>query len=206
MLKSLKIIIGNIKVFKIKSNFFLFSLLVFIFDFKLASGASDAPPFSLANTDFVVAISFFIFVGVLLYFKVPKIIINLLDKRANTIRSEIDDANKLLEEAKSLLAKSEREHKENIIKANEIINSAEKTGKKLLEVSKSDIKAAVNRRLEMAKKQIESNEKSILDSIRADIIDAAFKLAEESIEKKLDKNKSNQITKNAIDEIGSKLM
>ena len=64
----------------------------------------------------------------------------------------------------------------------------------------------MNRRLEMAKKQIESNEKSVLDSIRADIIDVAFKLAEESIEKKLDINKSNQITKNAIDEIGTKLM
>ncbi|GIS03641.1 MAG: hypothetical protein CM15mP106_0880 [Candidatus Neomarinimicrobiota bacterium] len=68
----------------------------------------------MANTDFVVAISFFIFVGVLVYFKVPRIVVNLLDKRANTIRKEIDDANKLLEEAKSLLAKSERQHKDNI--------------------------------------------------------------------------------------------
>ena len=77
----------------------------------IANSASDAPPFSLSNTDFVVAISFVIFIGILIYFKVPKIITGLLDKRSSSIRSEIDEANKLLEESKSLLAKSEREHK-----------------------------------------------------------------------------------------------
>ncbi|MFL2803142.1 MAG: hypothetical protein ACJ0DD_10400 [Paracoccaceae bacterium] len=149
--------------------------------------------------------SFFIFIGVLVYFKVPRIIINLLDKRSNTIRQEIDDANKLLEEAKSLLANSEREHKDNILKAKEIINSAEKTSKKLLEDSKLDIKFSVSRKLDMAKKQIEANEKKVLNSIRDEIIDSAFKLAEESINKKLDKNTSNQITKESIEEIGTKL-
>ena len=176
-----------------------------IFKFDLGNAASDAPPFSLANTDFVVAISFFIFIGVLVYFKVPRIIINLLDKRSNTIRQEIDDANKLLEEAKSLLANSEREHKDNILKAKEIINSAEKTSKKLLEDSKLEIKFAVSRKLDMAKKQIEANEKKVLNSIRDEIIDSAFKLAEESINKKLDKKTSNQITKESINEIGTKL-
>tara|TARA_A100001011_G_C14216561_1_gene802309 strand:+ start:783 stop:1400 length:618 start_codon:yes stop_codon:yes gene_type:complete len=189
-----------------KFYFLLTGIYFFVFDFKSANAASNAPPFSLANTDFVVAISFFIFIGILIYFKVPRIIINLLDNRANTIRSEIDEANKLLEEAKSLLAKSEREHKENILRAAEIIKSAENTSKKLLEDSKSDIKLAVARKLETAKKQIESNEKSVVNSIRAEIVEAAFKLAEETLVQKLDKNKSNQITKLAIEEIGSKLI
>ena len=95
----------------------IFTVLLSFFKLNLAYAASDAPPFSLANTDFVVAISFFIFLGVLVYFKVPSIINNLLDKRANIIRQEIDDAHKLLEEAKTLLAKSEREHKDNILKS-----------------------------------------------------------------------------------------
>ncbi len=183
----------------------IFTVLLSFFKLNLAYAASDAPPFSLANTDFVVAISFFIFLGVLVYFKVPSIINNLLDKRANIIRQEIDDAHKLLEEAKTLLAKSEREHKDNILKAKDIISSAEKTSKKLLEDSKLDIKVAVSRKLDIAKKQIEANEKKVLNSVRDEIIDTAFKLAEESINKKLDKNTTNQITKEAIDEIGAKL-
>ena len=193
------------KNFKIYYPFLILIIILTYFKVNLANAASDAPPFSLANTDFVVAISFFIFIGVLVYYKVPRIIINLLDKRANTIRQEIDDANKLLEDAKSLLAKSEREHKDNIFKAKEIIKSAEKTSKKLLEDSKLDIKFAVSRKLDMAKKQIEANEKKVLNSIRDEIIDSAFKLAEESINKKLDNNISNRIIKESIEEIGTKL-
>ena len=110
--------------------------------FNTGYAASDAPMFSLANTDFVVAIAFFIFLGVLIYFKVPRIIANLLDKRANTIRSEIDEAHKLLEDAKSLLAKLEREHKENIHKAQEIIEDAELNSKKMIQDSKSEMSRA----------------------------------------------------------------
>ena len=200
-----KIEIGN-KKFKTNYLFLFFIASITIFNFNLAKAASDAPPFSLSNTDFVVAISFCIFIGVLVYFKVPRIIVNLLDKRANTIRKEIDDANKLLEEAKSLLAKSEREHKDNILKAKEIISSAENTSKMLLEDSKSDIKLLVSRKLDMAKKQIEANEKKVLNSVRDEIIDLAFKLAEDDINKRLDKNTSNQVTKESINEIGSKLL
>jgi F-type H+-transporting ATPase subunit b len=140
------------KKFSICNLLLIFTVLLSCFKLNLAYAASDAPPFSLANTDFVVAISFFIFLGVLVYFKVPSIINNLLDKRANIIRQEIDDAHKLLEEAKTLLAKSEREHKDNILKAKDIISSAEKTSKKLLEDSKLDIKVAVSRKLDIAKK------------------------------------------------------
>ena len=200
-----KIEIGN-KKFKTNYLFLFFIASITIFNFNLAKAASDAPPFSLSNTDFVVAISFCIFIGVLVYFKVPRIIVNLLDKRANTIRKEIDDANKLLEEAKSLLAKSEREHKDNILKAKEIISSAENTSKMLLEDSKSDIKLLVSRKLDMAKKQIEANEKKVFNSVRDEIIDLAFKLAEDDINKRLDKNTSNQVTKESINEIGSKLL
>ena len=191
---------------KILINLFHYLFFIFLYSTNAANAASDAPPFSLKNTDFVVAIAFFIFIGVLIYFKVPKIIINLLDKRANTIRGEIEEASRLLEDAKSILAKSERDHKDNILKAEELIKSAETTSRKLLDDSKLEIKNAVARKLDMAKKQIENNEKNVLNSIRDEIIDAAFKIAEESIEKKLDIKTSEKITKQSINEISTKLL
>ena len=48
--------------------------------------------YSLSNTDFIVAISFFLFVGVLIKFKVPSILAGLLDKRAEGIQAELDEA------------------------------------------------------------------------------------------------------------------
>ncbi|MDG2355288.1 MAG: ATP F0F1 synthase subunit B [Paracoccaceae bacterium] len=167
--------------------------------------ASDAPMFSMANTDFVVAIAFVIFVGVLVYFKVPRIIGNLLDKRAGTIRNEIDEAHRLLEEAKTLLAKLEREHKENIEKAKNIVNDAELTSKKVLEDSKSEIKDAVARKLQMAERQIQTNEKEVIKSIKDDLIEAAFKEAQEQIEKKVDSNLANLVVEESVEEIKARL-
>jgi len=181
------------------------STLVSLFCFNPCFAASGAPMFSLANTDFVVAIAFVIFVGVLIYFKVPRVITNLLDNRAETIRNEIDEAHKLLEEAKTLLATLEREHKENIARGQDIIQDAKLTSKKILEDSKSEIKDAVARKLAMAERQIKINEKEVINAIRGDLIDAAFKAAQEQIEKKVDLKLSNSVVEESIDEIGSRL-
>ena len=191
------------KIFSNRS--FGISTSVSLFCFNPCFAASDAPMFSLANTDFVVAIAFVIFVGVLIYFKVPRVIANLLDNRAETIRNEIDEAHKLLEEAKTLLAKLEREHKENIAKGQDIIQDAKLTSKKILEDSKSEIKDAVARKLAMAERQIKINEKEVINAIRGDLIDSAFKAAQEQIEKKVDLKLSNSVIEESIDEIGSKL-
>ena len=47
--------------------------------------AASGPFFSLRNTDFVVTIAFLIFIGILVYYKVPQLIGGLLDKRAAMI-------------------------------------------------------------------------------------------------------------------------
>ena len=49
----------------------------------------------LNNTDIVVAIAFVIFIGILLYFKVPSMLGKMLDQRAERIRDELDEAKKL---------------------------------------------------------------------------------------------------------------
>ena len=51
--------------------------------------AAGGPFFSLRNTDFVVLIAFLLFLGILVYFKVPGMIIGLLDKRAAQIKAEL---------------------------------------------------------------------------------------------------------------------
>ena len=185
--------------------YFWLSMLLVLFQVEVAHAASDAPMFSLANTDFVVAIAFAIFIGVLIYFKVPKIIGDLLDKRAASIKGEIDEAHRLLEEAKSLLAKLEREHKENITKAKEIIEDAELSSRKILEDSKSEIKLAVSRKLKLAERQIHANEKDVINAIKVDLIDEAFKLAQEQIENKVNLEVANLIAEESLSEIEIKL-
>ena len=70
--------------------------------------AASGPFFSLSNTNFIVSIAFILFLGVLAYFKVPGMIDKQLDDRAEGIKSELDEACALREEAQTLLASFER--------------------------------------------------------------------------------------------------
>ena len=78
--------------------------IMMVFAASPAFAAKDKPFFSLANTDFVVLISFLLFVGVLVYFKVPGLLGGLLDKRADGIRADLNEAKSLREEAQTVLA------------------------------------------------------------------------------------------------------
>ena len=66
--------------------------------------AASGPFFSLHNTDFVVTLGFLLFIAVLFYFKVPSILGGMLDKRADGIKAELEEARALREEAQSLSA------------------------------------------------------------------------------------------------------
>ena len=70
----------------------------------------------------------------------------------------------------------------------------------------SNEKGSNNEKVNWNIRFISSNTRLSYFAIRDEIIDSAFKLAEESINKKLDKNISNQITKESINEIGTKLL
>ena len=86
--------------------------------------AASGPFFSLHNTNFVVLIAFLVFVGVLFYFKVPGMIGGLLDKRADEIKSELDEARALREEAQTILASYERKQKDVQEQADRIVATA----------------------------------------------------------------------------------
>ena len=78
------------------------------------------------DATFWVTISFFIFLGILIYFKVPKKIKVALEQNILNIKSQISEAEKLKEDAKNILTEHEKkisnsknEVKEMLDKANE---------------------------------------------------------------------------------------
>jgi len=74
--------------------------------------AASGPFFSLANTDFIVLLAFLLFIGILLYAKVPGRITSMLDARAVQIKAELDEARALRDEAQTILASYERKQRE----------------------------------------------------------------------------------------------
>ena len=62
----------------------------------------------IIDATFWVAISFFIFLGILLYFKIPQTVIRTLSEKIEIIKNDIDSAEKLKDEAKNILSDYER--------------------------------------------------------------------------------------------------
>ena len=62
----------------------------------------------IVDATFWVAISFFIFLGILFYFKIPQKISNSLSENINTIKSEVNNAENLKEESNNILSEYEK--------------------------------------------------------------------------------------------------
>ena len=60
------------------------------------------------DATFWVAVSFLIFIGVIFYFKIPQKVKLALDLSIENIKQQINDAEKLKEEAKNILSENEK--------------------------------------------------------------------------------------------------
>ena len=118
--------------------------------------AASGPFFSLTNTNFVVLIAFLLFVGIVLYLKVPSLLGGKLDERADGIKAELDEARALREEAQTLLASYERKQKEVQEQADRIVAHAKAEAVTAAEQAKEDLKISIERRLQGAEDQIAS--------------------------------------------------
>ena len=167
--------------------------------------AAEGPFLSLANTDFVVLISFILFIGVLFYFKVPGMLGGMLDKRAEGIQSEIDEARVLKDEAQTLLASYERKQKEMQEQADKIVAAAKEEAAAAAEQAKEDLKDSIARRLAAAEDQIASAEASALREVRDQAASVAVAVAREVIAKDMTAAAGNKLIDSAIGEVDAKL-
>ncbi|WP_050928668.1 F0F1 ATP synthase subunit B [Aestuariivita boseongensis] len=167
--------------------------------------AAEGPFLSLANTDFVVLIAFILFIGILFYFKVPGMIGGMLDKRAEGIQSELDEARALREEAQTLLASYERKQKEMQEQADNIVAAAKTEAAAAAEKAKEDLKTSIARRMAAAEDQIASAEASAVREVRDQAITVAIAAAREVIAKDLTAADGNKLIDAAIGEVDAKL-
>ena len=170
-----------------------------------ALAAGDKPFFSLSNTDFVVTIAFLLFLGVLVYFKVPGLLGGLLDKRAAGIQSELDEARALREEAQTLLASFERKQLEVQEQADRIVAHARESAAEAAEAAKADLARSIERRVQAAEDQIASAEAGAVKQVRDEAIRIAVASAGEVIARDMSDAKANSLIDDAIDTVKAKL-
>ncbi|KAJ54681.1 ATP F0F1 synthase subunit B [Actibacterium mucosum KCTC 23349] len=167
--------------------------------------AASGPFFSLGNTDFVVLIAFILFIAVLVYFKVPGMIGGMLDKRADEIKSDLDEARALREEAQTLLASYERKQQEVAEQADRIVAHAKEEAKQAAEQAKVDLQESIARRLAAAEDQIASAEASAVKEVRDTAVTVAVTAAGDVIAKQMNAAAGNKLIDAAIAEVEAKL-
>lgn len=161
--------------------------------------------FSLRNTDFVVAIGFLVFLGIIAYFKVPQRLAGMLDDRSKGIRSDLDEARSIREEAQSLLASYERKTREAKDQADEIVASARADAQAGADQAKRDLEASVERRLAAAEDQIQSAQNAAIREVRDRAIAVATAAAAEVLARQMTSDQASRMIDDSIDTVRAKL-
>lgn len=167
--------------------------------------AADGPFVSLHNTNFVVLISFLLFIAIVMYFGVPKMITDQLDKRSQVIKAELEEARALREEAQALLASYERKQKEVQAQAERIIANARAESAAAAEAAKEEIKTSVARRLASAEEQIASARAGALREVKDSAVTLAMAAAREVIAGQMDARSGGALIDDAITTVEAKM-
>ena len=159
----------------------------------------------LYNTDFVVFLGFIVFIGVLLKVGAPAMVTKMLDERADKIRSDIDEARALREEAQKILADYERKQKEVEELTSDIVTKAKAGAEANKALAMEELEVSIARRIQAAKDQIASAEASAMKDVRDRAISVAVGAAADVLAQKLTSEKSDKLVDDAIATVQAKL-
>ncbi|MBF9019703.1 MULTISPECIES: F0F1 ATP synthase subunit B family protein [unclassified Roseobacter] len=160
---------------------------------------------SFFNTNYVVLIGFILFLALLFYFNVPAMILKMLDDRAETIRSELDEARNLRDEAQAVLAAYERKSREVAEQSQRIIDHAREEARLAADAAKEDLKQSIARRLKAAEEQITSAEEKATRELRNRAVDVAIAAAAKILADSTTATEANKRIDAAIAEVESRL-
>ena len=157
------------------------------------------------DATFWVAISFVLFIGLLIYFKIPQKINEMLNQLISNIKNEIDESEKLRNEAKTLLDSSQTKLDSANNEAGKITDQAKKNSEKLvIEINEKFHKSA-----EIKKKLAETKINQMKEAAIKEIKDTSIKIAIDSVKKiistSVDKNKLDAIFEKDLEEAKTEL-
>ena len=147
----------------------------------------------IINATFWVAISFFIFLGILIYFKIPQKITIILNDSIDVIKTEVNDAELLKEESKGILSEYEKKISNAKTEVKQMVGAAiDEADKNILKTNEE-----LHVQMENRKKNTEDRIKQMKNQALKDVKNASIKISIQAVEvllkNSLDKNKLNKI-------------
>ena len=152
------------------------------------------------DATFWVAVSFFIFVGVLFYFKVPQKIYESLDLSIKKIKKDLDDAEKLKDDAKNILSEYETKISKSKGEVNLLIKKAQDEAEKNIIKINEEFHSIFENRKKMAEEKIRQMKTQAIKDLKNSSVDIAIHSLEKIIKNSIDKKKLDKIYISSIEE------
>ena len=152
------------------------------------------------DATFWVMISFFLFVGLLIYFQIPQKIKVMLEDNISSIKNQIDEANKLKEDAKNILTEHEKKISDSKEEVKLMIAKAGEDAEKNIIKTNQDFHNLMENRKKNAEERIKQLKNQALKDIRNASVKVAIASVEKLLKNSLDKSKLDKIYMSSIEE------
>ena len=157
------------------------------------------------DAEFWVAVSFLIFIGVMIYLGAHDVLLKSIDQRRDRIKAELDEALRLKEEAQALLAQYQRKQREAVAEAAAIIAGATAEAERMMAEAKAKMEEFIARRGKMAETKIAQAEAQALADVRAAAAEAAVSAAGTILTGAVKGEVAERLIGKGIDDVKTKL-
>jgi len=131
-------------------------------------------------------------------YKLAPAIAKALDDRAARIKAELDEAQRLREDAQKTLAEYQRKQRDALKEAEAIIAQAKSEAERIGKQAAADLEAAIERRTRQAEEKIAQEQQKALAEVRAAAVDVAIAAARQIIAQQLDAQAGGALIDRAI--------
>jgi F-type H+-transporting ATPase subunit b len=149
------------------------------------------------DPEFWVAVAFVVVVAVGGY-KLAPAIAKSLDERAARIKAELEEAQRLRDDAQQTLAEYQRKQRDALKEAEDIIAHAKAEAERIGKQAALDLEAALERRTRQAEEKITQEEAKALAQVRGAAVDVAIAAARQIIARQLDAKSGGALIDEAI--------
>lgn len=156
------------------------------------------------DATFFALVAFALFFAVLVYLKVPGLILNALDARSQAIAKELHEARKLREQAEALLKDYQAKQATAEAEALAIVDHAKEQAAAIAEETRANMKAAFERRKRQAEDRIAQAEAKALADVRAAAAEAALAAAEKQLREQIDADAQSALVAQGVEEMKRK--
>ncbi len=156
------------------------------------------------NPETWVLVAFVIFIA-LVAKKASLVITSALDARATRIRDELEEAERLREEAQSLLAQYQRQQRGVKRECEAMLERARRDSKIMIETATARLAEQLLQREKQARENIARAEAQVGDEVRAAAGELAIAAAEQLIIQNLDESRAAALIDRSIEDLGARL-